>query len=166
MLFSSIIFIFYFLPVVLVAYYGLFWSRKIQNMLLLLVSLGFYAWGEPVYVWLMIGSILFNYLLALCISKWKKKWMLMGAVAGNIGMLFVFKYYCFFLRNLNNALYGRYEFSIPNIALPIGISFFTFQALSYVIDVYRGNVEVQKNPFYLGLYVSFFPQLIAGPIVT
>lgn len=104
-------------------------------------------------------------MLALCISKWQKKWILICAVVGNIGMLFVFKYLCFFLRNLNDALYGRYEFSIPNIALPIGISFFTFQALSYVIDVYRGNVAVQKNPFYLGLYVSFFPQLIAGPIV-
>lgn len=165
MLFSSIIFLFYFLPVVLVLYYGTFWSRRMQNTLLLLVSLFFYGWGEPKYVFLMIGSIVFNYVMGMLIHRYQKGFLLVLTIAGNLGVLFVFKYLSFFVRNLNEATAYRYQITVPNIVLPIGISFFTFQAMSYVIDVYRNNVKVQKNPFYLGLYVSFFPQLIAGPIV-
>ncbi|HAU86400.1 MAG TPA: membrane-bound O-acyltransferase family protein [Lachnospiraceae bacterium] len=165
MLFSSIIFLFYFLPVVLVLYYGTFWSRRLQNTLLLLVSLFFYGWGEPKYVFLMIGSIVFNYVMGMLIHRYQKRFLLVLTIVGNLGVLFVFKYLSFFVRNLNAATDYRYQLSVPNIVLPIGISFFTFQAMSYVIDVYRKNVKVQKNPFYLGLYVSFFPQLIAGPIV-
>lgn len=165
MLFSSIIFLFYFLPVVLVLYYGAFWSRRLQNTLLLLVSLFFYAWGEPKYVFLMIGSIVFNYVMGMLIHRYQKGFLLVLTIAGNLGVLFVFKYLSFFVRNLNEATAYRYQIIVPNIVLPIGISFFTFQAMSYVIDVYRKHVKVQKNPFYLGLYVSFFPQLIAGPIV-
>lgn len=165
MLFSSIIFIFYFLPVVLMLYYMTFWSRRVKNILLLLVSLFFYAWGEPMYVFLMIGSILFNYLMGILIDAFHKKILLLVTIAGNLGVLFWFKYLNFFVRNVNEALGPKHQISIPNIVLPIGISFFTFQAMSYVIDVYRKEVNVQKNPFYLGLYVSFFPQLIAGPIV-
>jgi len=165
MLFSSIIFLFYFLPIVMVLYYLTFWSRKLQNFLLLVASLVFYAWGEPVYVWLMIGSILFNYMMGFVISKKGSKIYLVLTIVGNLGVLFIFKYLNFFVRNINSALDGRYVFPVPSIVLPIGISFFTFQAMSYVIDIYQGTVNVQKNPFYLGLYVAFFPQLVAGPIV-
>lgn len=165
MLFSSTIFLFYFLPIVLLLYYVAFQSRKVQNILLLIVSLFFYAWGEPVYVFLMIGSILFNYIMGLWIGVSKKKWVLVVTIIGNLGTLFIFKYLNFVIRNVNLALDESNQFKVPNIILPIGISFFTFQAMSYVIDVYRQNVKVQKNPFYLGLYVAFFPQLIAGPIV-
>lgn len=165
MLFSSIIFIFYFLPIVLILYYMTFWSRKLQNAILLIVSLFFYAWGEPKYVWLMVGSILFNYIMGIVIHCYQKKYLLMITIVGNLLVLIVFKYMNFLVRNVNDALGGSYLIQIPNIVLPIGISFFTFQAMSYVIDVYRKDVKVQKNPFYLGLYVSFFPQLVAGPIV-
>lgn len=165
MLFSSIVFIFYFLPVVLMLYYLTFWSRTVQNVLLLVVSLFFYAWGEPVYVYLMLGSILFNYVMGRVIHIIQKKYVLGITIIGNLSTLFIFKYLNFVIRNVNDSLGSRHQITIPQIALPIGISFFTFQAMSYVIDVYRGTVKVQKNPFYLGLYVSFFPQLIAGPIV-
>ncbi len=165
MLFSSIIFLFYFLPVVLMLYYIFFWSRKVQNVLLLLVSLLFYAWGEPVYVFLMIGSVLYNYLMGILLAHFHKKFLLIVTIVGNLGVLFWFKYLNFFVQNINGALSEKYQLAVPEISLPIGISFFTFQAMSYVIDVYERRTQVQKNPFYLGLYVSFFPQLIAGPIV-
>ncbi|MDO5291393.1 MAG: MBOAT family protein [bacterium] len=169
MLFSSTIFLFYFLPIVLVLYYLAKWSRPLQNCILLVFSLFFYAWGESKYVFLMIGCILFNYIFGLLIvannKPGQKKLLLELALAGNLGTLFLFKYLGFFVRNLNASLDVSKQLTVPSIILPIGISFFIFQAMSYVIDVYRGVVEVQKNPFYLGLYVSFFPQLIAGPIV-
>ena len=170
MLFSSIIFLFYFLPVVIVLYYATFWSKQVQNTMLLFMSLLFYAWGEPKYVFLMIGSILFNYGMGLLIAASKKKQrvkktLLYVSMLGNLSTLFIFKYLGFVIRNINGAMEAGHQITVPNIMLPIGISFFTFQAMSYVIDVYRGTVEVQKNPFYLGLYVSFFPQLVAGPIV-
>lgn len=165
MLFSSVIFIFYFLPIVLGLYYALFFSRRLQNGFLLIASLFFYAWGESKYVFLMIASILGNYILGLLVDKFRKKGKLILVLTCifNLSILFVFKYLNFVIRNINE-LAGKnlHEF---NIVLPIGISFFTFQALSYVVDVYRGHAKVQKNPFYLGLYISFFPQLIAGPIV-
>ena len=168
MLFSSIIFIFFFLPIVLALYYGVcIKSRTAQNIVLTFASLFFYAWGVPHYVLIMIASIIINWLFALFLDKHRENKKLAKAtlalsVVANLGILFVFKYLNFTLTNLN-----KLGLSVPitNIALPIGISFFTFQAMSYVIDVYRKDGEVQKNPINIALYISFFPQLIAGPIV-
>ena len=164
MLFSSIVFLFYFFPAVLVLYYALSFSRSLQNILLLIASLVFYAWGEPVNVLLMLLSIVFNSLMGYLVQRCQgqvKKGFLVLTVACNLGILFVYKYLGFVLDNLGitQGLLGSFR---P--ALPIGISFFTFQALSYVVDVYRGQVKAE-NPFYVGLYISFFPQLIAGPII-
>ncbi|MBR5094943.1 MAG: MBOAT family protein [Oscillospiraceae bacterium] len=166
MLFSSAVFLFLFLPAVLLGYY-LLRSIKARNLLLLVASLLFYAWGEPVYVFLMLFSILANYLLGRGIDAGKsgrgRKAMLILAVAVDLGILFLFKYLDFTIENLN-ALFGLC-LSPVGLRLPIGISFFTFQALSYCIDVYRGTAKVQRDILDLGLYISFFPQLIAGPIV-
>lgn len=160
MLFSSVVFLFVFFPAVLFLYYLFFFSRACQNVILLMASLVFYAWGEPLYVLLMIASILVNSLLAGLISilpgKGSKKTLLFIAVVLNIATLFVFKYLGFVMETM-----GLDPVSLP---LPIGISFFTFQAMSYVVDVYRGTVKAE-NPFYVGLYIAFFPQLIAGPII-
>lgn len=167
MLFSSIVFICFFLPIVLIGNYALSFSRAAQNIFLLIASLFFYAWGEPVYVLIMIFSILMNYGFGLLVDKFegqKKKTVMVISVIVNLSILFVFKYVGFIIRNLN-MLVGKEVLQDPQLALPIGISFFTFQALSYVIDVYRKDTPVEKNPFYIGLYISFFPQLIAGPIV-
>lgn len=168
MLFSSNIFLFYFLPVVLVLYYLLRFSTAAKNGLLLIASLFFYAWGEPKFVLVMLFSIVVNYVLALLADRCRRrqkggKLVIVIAVVLNIGMLFIFKYLDFMLRSINEVT-GQ-NIPLTNLALPIGISFFTFQALSYVIDVYRGDGEVQRNPFYVALYIAFFPQLIAGPIV-
>ena len=169
MLFSSLIFLVVFLPVVLFGYFVLFrkW-RPAQNVFLLAASLVFYAWGEPKFVFIMIGSIAFNWVMGLLVDRYRERTRLAKAcialdVAGNLGILFVFKYLMFAL-NTVNSLFGA-SLTVPTIALPIGISFFTFQAMSYVLDVYRQDGEVQKNPLYVGLYISLFPQLIAGPIV-
>ena len=169
MLFSSLEFVVVFLPVVLFGYYVVFrkW-RPAQNTFLLLASLVFYAWGEPKFVFVMVASILFNWLMGLLADKHREKkrlarlWIALD-VFGNLSILFVFKYLMFTLNNVN-SLFGT-ALPVPTIALPIGISFFTFQAMSYVIDVYRGDGQVQKNPLNVGLYISLFPQLIAGPIV-
>ena len=167
MLFSSNIFLFVFLPAVLLGYYLLRSSVQLKNYFLLAASLLFYAWGEPVYVFLMLVSIAGNYLFGLAVNgskapAWRKFWLIL-AVVFNLGILGWFKYAGFLVKNIN-ALLGT-SISLAAPALPIGISFFTFQAMSYVIDVYRETTEVQKNPLYLALYISFFPQLIAGPIV-
>ena len=169
MVFSSAIFLFVFLPVVCALYFILP-GIKTKNILLIIASLIFYAFGEPVYVLLMISSIIFNYIFGLFEGKFSdsgsivgKRIVLVLAVIVNIGMLCVFKYTSFILENVNYI--GNLKIKIPAIALPIGISFFTFQALSYVIDVYRNPELMQKNLFNLMLYVSFFPQLIAGPII-
>lgn len=166
MLFSSLIFIFAFLPGVLFGYFLL--PNRYRNYFLLIASLVFYAWGEPKYVLAMIFSILINYMIGMLIGKFRNKarltkCLLISAVFINLGMLFIFKYLNFTISNFNIW----FDIGLPqtDIILPIGISFFTFQALSYVIDVYRNNVSVQKNPFFVGMYISFFPQLIAGPIV-
>ena len=165
MLFSSIPFLFYFLPLVLAVYFMVPW--KLKNTVLLLASLIFYGWGEPRYVFLMIASILLFYGCGLAIEKaktkpWKKAWLTVSVVV-SVALLCVFKYADFFITNFN-AVTGL---GVPllKLALPIGISFYTFQCLSYTIDVYRGNVEAQKNPINFGAYVALFPQLIAGPIV-
>lgn len=171
MLFSSTTFILYFLPVALLVYYGFLkkW-RGAQNVFLTFASLFFYAWGEPKFVIIMLFSIMVNWLSGLYVDKFKRasriplaKLILGISVVINLSILFVFKYLTF-TGTVVNDLFGL-SLSVPKIALPIGISFFTFQAMSYVIDVYRDDGEVQKNPLNVGLYISFFPQLIAGPIV-
>lgn len=166
MVFSSTIFLFVFLPFTLLGYYLI--NPRFRNVFLLIVSLFFYAWGEPKFVFVMIFSIFMNYLFGLFVDKYrdnKKKayFIIFVTVAFNVTLFFIFKYLNFTIRNLNLL----FDDAIPqtDIALPIGISFFTFQAMSYVFDVYRRNGEVQKNPLNVALYVSFFPQLIAGPIV-
>lgn len=165
MVFSSAVFLFLFLPVVFVL------SRIVpgipgKNIFLLIASFLFYAFGEPVYVFLMLFSTVVNYvagrLLAVC-GKGKDKWVVAAAVVVNLGLLSVFKYTDFFLSNVNRIF--SIEIPLTGIALPVGISFFTFQGLSYVIDVYRDRAQVAKNFVKLALYISFFPQLIAGPIV-
>lgn len=171
MVFSSSIFLFGFLPFVLLGYYVLFRkSRKKQNVFLFIMSIIFYAWGEPVFVLLMLTSILVNWALGLVVGKHRESvagsrkchFAIAAAIVYNIGLLFVFKYLGFIWNNIN--LFIKSDYTI-NISLPIGISFFTFQCISYVIDVYRGNGDAQKNILNVGLYISFFPQLIAGPIV-
>lgn len=168
MVFSTTTFLFLFLPIVLIAYYNPFFkSLQFRNAVLIISSIFFYAWGEPVFVLLMLLSIFVNWLLGLLVEKGrgtgKSKAAVAVSVVFNLGLLFIFKYLTFTLENIN-ALFGT-NLNTLGIVLPIGISFFTFQAMSYVIDVYRGNGEVQKNPFNVALYISFFPQLIAGPIV-
>jgi len=165
MLFSSIPFLFYFLPAVLILYFLV--PRKLKNAVLLLFSLVFYAWGEPKYVFLMITTISLFYGCGIAIGKsktqkMKKLWLTISVVT-SLALLAVFKYADFLLGSVNSVA-GT---SIPllRLALPIGISFYTFQCLSYTIDVYRGNADVQKNVISFGAYVSLFPQLIAGPIV-
>ena len=166
MLFSSSVFLFIFLPAVLLGYY-LLRGQKARNLLLLAASLLFYAWGEPIYVFLMLFSIAANYFLGRGIDRLRgsagQSALLALAVVWNLGILFVFKYLNFTVENLN-ALLGL-RLRPVELSMPIGISFFTFQALSYCIDVFRGTAEVQRSILDLGLYISFFPQLIAGPIV-
>jgi alginate O-acetyltransferase complex protein AlgI len=170
MVFSSTVFLFLFLPIVFLGCLVL--RRSLQNSWLLLMSVLFYAWGEPIYVLLMLVSIAGNYCLGLLVHYSKKKpkaarLYLWSAIVFNLGILAYFKYGNFFVDNANRLLesIGWTGIDLPPVLLPIGISFFTFQALSYVIDVYRGEGDVQKNPLNLGLYISLFPQLIAGPIV-
>lgn len=165
MLFSSISFLYYFLPCVLLVYFSA--PKKAKNAVLLIFSLVFYAWGEPKYVFLMLATILLNYILGILVDKYRGKWQsrlfLWTAVAVSIGLLGYFKYADFFVENFNKMT--GLSVKMLNIALPIGISFYTFQILSYVIDVYRGNVAVQRSLVSLATYVVLFPQLIAGPIV-
>ena len=166
MVFSSTIFLCVYLPLVLLGYY--ICPKKGRNLFLLIVSLVFYAWGEPKYVFLMIFSILVNYIFGRLMDKHREnkkrlKLMLVLSVVIDIGLLSVFKYTDFIITNVN-AIFGA-NFDLLNIALPIGISFYTFQAMSYTIDVYRNDVRVQKNLIDFGMYITMFPQLIAGPIV-
>ena len=169
MLFPSEVFLFVFLPVTLTVYYAFLRKTKmLKNVFLLLASLFFYAWGEPMYVYLMMGSIVFNWFMGILIERFReKKWaaafLLVLLVAVNIGVLGWYKYSEFTVLQINRFLHT--DIPVPVVALPIGISFFTFQAMSYVIDVYRKRGKVQKNPLNVGLYISLFPQLIAGPIV-
>jgi len=167
MLFSSIVFIFYFLPVMLGIYYFLQFSRPLQNLFLFFASLLFYAWAQPKFVVLLLFSIVVNYGIGLLIDKAKdpkrrKLWLITGVIL-NILYLGYFKYTYFILRNVDSS--GYLISLLPAIVLPLGISFYTFQAISYVVDVYRKDAPVQKNPLSLGLYIALFPQLISGPIV-
>jgi len=169
MLFSSLIFISVFLPCVLFFYYVVFRkNRHLQNCFLLLASLGFYAWGEPWFVLIMLLSICGNYIFGLLVdkhreSKNKARLIITTMLVFNLSIIFIFKYLMFTVKNINSILGTSID--VGYIALPIGISFFTFQAISYVIDIYREKGTVQKNLLNVGLYISFFPQLIAGPIV-
>lgn len=166
MLFSSIVFLFYFLPVVLLLYFVL--PKKARNPVLLIASFIFYSWGEPVYVFLMLFSALFNYAMAIDIRREQLhgksgRGTLVFTIVMNLFILGFFKYYGFLMDTLS-ALLGV-EIHYTALALPIGISFYTFQALSYIFDVYWNKVKVQVNPMKFALYLSLFPQLIAGPIV-
>ena len=163
MLFSSLEFLLLFLPVTAVLYFLI--PKGAKNIWLLITSLFFYAWGEPKFVLIMVSSIIFNYFAARLVEKsadgGRRKFFLILAVIFDLGLLFIFKYLNFATGIIHSAVS---TFPVSQIALPIGISFFTFQAMSYVIDVYRG-IPAQRNICSLGLYISFFPQLIAGPIV-
>ncbi len=163
MVFSSTVFLFLFLPLTLCIYYNPWLTgRRFRNVFLLLVSLLFYAWGEPVFVFLMILSILVAFLVGRHLHDEKGKYWLGAGVTFHVGLLFVFKYLTFVLGQLGLLVGSLEGFAI---ALPIGISFFTFQLLSYLFDVYYGKAKAQDNILNLGLYVALFPQLIAGPIV-
>lgn len=165
MLFSSLTFIYQFLPLVLLLYFII--PFRYKNLLLLLASLLFYGWSEPIYVLLMLLSILIGYLSGIAIEQAKNtkkaKFFLILAILFDLGMLGIFKYTDFFLVNINH-LTGS-SFKLLNIALPVGISFYTFQILSYTVDVYRKDVPAQKSLITLATYITLFPQLIAGPIV-
>lgn len=163
MLFSSIPFLYYYLPVVLIAYYLA--PKPVKNGVLLLASLVFYGWGEPAFVFLMMATIGIGYVFGILIEKqkrWAKPCMIIS-VGLCLGFLGYFKYANFFITNVNAAT----GISLPllKVVLPIGISFYTFQLVSYIIDVYWGKVAAQKNPIILATYITMFPQLIAGPIV-
>ena len=196
MLFSSIPFLYYFLPAVVIAYFALPWLLQItlaphipaitgkltggrwqatslgfvtsvRNLILLVFSLVFYGWGEPKYVYLMIATILMFYGTGIGVGRsktvfWKKFWVVVAVVL-SLGLLAIFKYADFFISSINSVT--GLNITLLKLALPIGISFYTFQSLSYTIDVYRGDTQVQYNPINFGAYVALFPQLIAGPIV-
>jgi alginate O-acetyltransferase complex protein AlgI len=175
MLFSSVIFILFFLPLVLLLYYYCP-ATKGRNYILLFASLLFYGWGEPGYIIVMLASILLNYRIALLIStpplhthssNTARLWLFPG-IALNVLILFYFKYFWFSIEKYINpvlSLLSKPELSVREIALPLGISFYTFQAISYLVDVYKNPSMVQKNILDMGLYITFFPQLVAGPIV-
>ena len=163
--FSSLIFLYLFLPLCLAAYFC-FRSMQVKNIVLVLFSLVFYAWGEPIYVFLLIASAAFNYAMGRCMGGAdgkKKKRLLTLSVVVNLAALGVFKYAGLLVDTFNQLTSLRIP--VPQIALPIGISFFTFQAMTYVVDVYRGQVQVQRSYLKFLMYISMFPQLIAGPIV-
>lgn len=165
MLFPSIPFLYYFLPAVILVYFIA--PKALKNTVLLIFSLIFYAWGEPKYIFLMIATVMVNYILGILIERYRGKALskvfVTLSVAATLAVLGYFKYADFIIKNFS-AVTGI-SVSALNIALPIGISFYTFQILSYTIDVYRGSVKAQKNPISLGAYIALFPQLIAGPIV-
>lgn len=165
MVFSSLTFLMLFLPAVLLIYFAV--PRQGKNAVLFIFSLLFYAWGEPIYVGLMIFSTVLDYTCGWLVEKYrgtsKQKIGLLISVFTNLGLLFFFKYTDFFIGTIN-TVFGT-DIAMLNLPLPIGISFYTFQTMSYTIDVYRGDAKVQKNILSFGAYVSLFPQLIAGPIV-
>ncbi len=169
MLFTSCIFLFLFLPVVIGSYY-LLRSNLARNFLLTVASLFFYSWGEPSYFWVMLCMVALNYSAAIAIERLKKPrrtWLMTLTVIANISTLAWFKYSGFLVDNLNAGLLGLRmpQIDFAGVHLPLGISFFIFHSLSYVIDVFRGVAPAQRNPLNMALYISLFPQLIAGPIV-
>ena len=167
MLFSSNVFLYFYIPIVLGLYFVT--PRKLRNVVLFVVSLFFYGWGEPVYVLLMVATIALNYICGAVIHRRKEtgksaKAALVVGVVLNLAILGFFKYATFLMESLQ-ALLPMVQMAVPQIELPIGISFYVFQSMSYIIDVYRDDAPVQKNPITFGTYVTLFPQLIAGPIV-
>lgn len=166
MIFANLFFIYLFLPLNLILYF-ITKNKTFRNIILVSFSLFFYAWGEPVMIWVLLGSVLLDYALALLVERyhgtWGAKAALITSVVANLGVLGIFKYSGFLVENLNAVLHTAIP--VPQIALPIGISFYTFQMLSYVADVYRGEVGAQKNPIKFLMYVSMYHQLVAGPIV-
>ena len=171
MLFNSPLFLFLFLPLTLLGHFII--GEKLKNSYLLVLSLLFYAWGESFFILVLCTSIVFNYVMAISISHLKSikakyaAFVLYFAITINLILLFSFKYLNFIVNNLNFLLdiFHLPLFSLPAHALPLGISFFTFHAISYLIDIYRGDCPVQKNFINMALYISFFPQIIAGPII-
>lgn len=163
MLFSSMSFIYIFLPVVCFLYLAA--RKELHNPILLIASILFYAWGEPRYLAIMLVTIMVNYLGALLVEKYplKKKFTLVITIVANLGFLIYFKYFNFILENINSIFHTNIDFI--KVIMPIGISFYTFQAMSYLIDVFRGECRAQKDIYKLALYICLFPQLIAGPIV-
>ena len=168
MVFSSLIFLFAYLPAVLIIYF--ITPQKGKNLALFLASLFFYAWGEPIYVILMLASLSLAYLFGIGIGKWRQerprraKILTILSVCVSLSFLFFFKYYNFFAVNLSRLPFLAVP-TIASLVLPIGISFYTFQIISYTVDIYRGDCVAQKNYINFGAYVTLFPQLIAGPIV-
>lgn len=163
MLFSSMTFVFTFLPIVLLLY--LVTKKELHNFILLAASIIFYAWGEPKYLAIMLLTIIINYFGAIAIEKYNnfKKPILITTIIANLGFLIYFKYFNFLIENCNSIFHT--DFELLKIVMPIGISFYTFQALSYVIDVYRAEVKAQKDIYKLALFICLFPQLVAGPII-
>lgn len=171
MVFSSLEFLLFYLPVTLLLYFLVPPKYlKVRNLVLLITSLVFYGWGEPIYVFLMIFTIVVDYICGYYVHKYldtdkkKSKTVLIISIVINLGILGFFKYYDFFVTNLR-LIPGLQGLPLLNLSLPIGISFYTFQALSYVLDIYRRDANVQTNIASFGAYVTLFPQLIAGPIV-
>ncbi len=162
MLFSSMTFVFMFLPIVCALY--LLSQKRFHNPILLAASILFYAWGEPKYLAIMLLTILINYAGAIAVEKFnhKKLWLIFTIIV-DLGLLIYFKYFNFIIDNINNLFHSH--INAIDVIMPIGISFYTFQALSYVIDVFRGDCKAQKDIYKLALYICLFPQLIAGPIV-
>ena len=165
MVFSSLLFLFFFLALTLILYFA--FPQRIKDWALLIASIFFYAWGEPVYVVLMLFSVGFNYVTGLELDSetdpTRKRWALISSIVVNLLLLGFFKYCGFLVETINGIT--PLNLPVPELALPIGISFYTFQALSYIIDVYLGKVSAQKSLLKFGVYLSLFPQLVAGPIV-
>ncbi|WP_268626781.1 MBOAT family O-acyltransferase [Paenibacillus alvei] len=167
MVFSSLIFLYFFLPITILIYFIA--PNQLRNATLIVASLVFYAWGEPVYIFLMLFSTVIDYVYGLLIDKYRyrkstARALLFCSLVGNLGILGFFKYYGFLVENIN-SLFGLHV-EVTTLPLPVGISFYTFQTMSYIIDVYRDKVPVQKNLISFGTYVTMFPQLVAGPIVA
>lgn len=166
MVFSNAVFLFVFLPLTLLGYF-LLRKTVLRNYWLLFVSLVFYLWGKPKYIVILVASIFINYcgarLVAWAKSPKRAKWSLAITVIGNLLLLYYFKYFNFSVEVINDLF--RANIDVKEVLLPVGISFFTFQGISYVIDVYRKDVPVQKNLAKFAMYISMFPQLVAGPIV-
>lgn len=154
MYFSSISFIFFFFPIVFLIYYLLSRHRGMQNIWLFLASIIFYAWGEPVYIILLLASIMYHWIMGILIEKNHNKGLLVFGIVCNISILFLYKYLAPYGENYN-----------LDITLPIGLSIYTFQAISYIVDIYRQEIEAEKNPIYVGLYISFFPKVLLGPLM-
>lgn len=166
MVFSSLIFLFLFLPVTLLIYY--ISPKKLRNAILLAASLIFYAWGEPLYILIMVFSTVFDYFNGILIDKYRQrkriaKLVFFISIAGSLAILGFFKYAGFVVDNINSLL--NWNIQVAELPLPLGISFYTFQTMSYVVDVYLDKIKVQRNIVALGAYVAMFPQLVAGPIV-